>query len=493
MRTIFRTGPLPSTQIESGAQEDRASHSHSPQASGQAGQAAGSASSSGTRHVEKISFRQALTKTAALSRLEQLPSGGRFLSALNCFSHVPSSPVPPRGPAFGQFMAMVDADVSMLADKTGVDKSIAAEQMRKAIDTGYFGARSKPENKIRMMLALYSIRETELAKNELAAVMAEHPTFNSVSINNVWRMLIDSSAHDDGRHNGLRYENEPGYIAGMYRGLAEVLRNDLRPDGDVSGEVMIERLHDKAIGGVIDSDRLKRAVVLAMSGSSKQAKGLLAHVASFTNTVKLTDVPNITSGTSSDVLKCLDKGYRTQSVIFSLNQGKNCSQEGFKELLERYRSSANELPFGFWNYDESSEDDMENASFETASVGLYSRSFEEIPDSLRPAPYTKAQYDLYRQDIAAAKNDDDKLSSIVRICRNLEQAHCFTDGNSRTLGFLLVNQLLLENAFSPAIIRDPNRFDGFSSQELVNEIKKGQRLFNQLQSTGPSPANPPPL
>ncbi|MCV9878818.1 Fic family protein [Brenneria izbisi] len=481
MRPIFGAGQPPSAYIEpSGIQDAQISHSRSPKVSGAAAPASERVSSSGLPHVEKISLKQALTKTTSLSRLEQLPLGGRFLSALSCFRPAPSLPIPPRGPAFGQFMASVDADVSMLADKTGVDKFTAAEQMRKAIETGDFGAKAKPENKIRMMLALYSIRETESARQELASVMAKHPTFSSVNIDNVWRMLIDSSAHDDGRHNGLRFENEPGYIAGMYRGLAQVLHNDLRADGDMSGNVMIKQLHDKAIDGVIDFSRLKRAVNLARTGDPAEVKALLAHVASYTSTTRPAHTPGVTDDGSENVLKFMDKGYRTESVFFSLNQGKNCSQQGFNELLDRYFSSANELPFSFWNYKENRGESMEGASYETATVGLCSRPFEEIPPSLQPAPYTKSQFNHYRQEIAAAKNDDDKLSSIARLCCNLEQAHCFTDGNARTLGFLLVNQLLLENALSPTVITDPNRFDGFSNQELVDEIKKGQRLFNQL-------------
>jgi hypothetical protein len=59
----------------------------------------------------------------------------------------------------------------------------------------------------------------------------------------------------------------------------------------------------------------------------------------------------------------------------------------------------------------------------------------------------------------------------------LERAHLFDDGNARTIGLLVVNKLLLENGLRPAMMEDPNRFDGFSTDELVAEIKQGQATF----------------
>jgi type II secretory pathway component PulF len=51
------------------------------------------------------------------------------------------------------------------------------------------------------------------------------------------------------------------------------------------------------------------------------------------------------------------------------------------------------------------------------------------------------------------------------------------DGNTRTFGILLVNRLLLKEGLEPAIMEDPNRFNGYAVSELVDEIKKGQNLF----------------
>jgi hypothetical protein len=63
--------------------------------------------------------------------------------------------------------------------------------------------------------------------------------------------------------------------------------------------------------------------------------------------------------------------------------------------------------------------------------------------------------------------------------RTLEQAHLFNDGNARTVGFLMLDRLLLSTGMSPALMFNPNAFDGFSVSELVQSIRQGQEKFAQ--------------
>lgn len=71
----------------------------------------------------------------------------------------------------------------------------------------------------------------------------------------------------------------------------------------------------------------------------------------------------------------------------------------------------------------------------------------------------------------ADKNE--KLTLIVKLIHELEIIHPFQDGNCRTF-FLLLNHLLVQNELSPTLLTNPNRFDGFSIDELINEVKNGQ-------------------
>lgn len=85
----------------------------------------------------------------------------------------------------------------------------------------------------------------------------------------------------------------------------------------------------------------------------------------------------------------------------------------------------------------------------------------------------------YYSQLDEAKDDDDKiLSAIVSLCRKLEIGHFFSDGNQRTIVFIILNKLLIENGFTPVILDDPVVFDGYHSQnELIQDVKFGMSNF----------------
>src|SRR3990167_688180 len=86
----------------------------------------------------------------------------------------------------------------------------------------------------------------------------------------------------------------------------------------------------------------------------------------------------------------------------------------------------------------------------------------------------------YYAKIAEAKSEDDKLFAIAGLCRKLEILHAFTDGNQRTVAFAILTKLLIENGFSPTIIREPVMFDGyFSTRELVEAVKEGMDYYKR--------------
>lgn len=423
---------------------------------------------------QPFDLRRALAGTTALNRLEQIHKHHGFLSsALHCFTKPPAIPL--NGPGFGRFMANVVADVAVVARGMQIPKSVAAETMRQAVVDGEFGGRARPENKARMILALYSIREMEEAKGELQSVMSEHAIFKNVNIDNIWRMLLDGKAHDDGKHQGLRFDNEPGYLAGMYRGLTQVLRNDLQRDNRVAPEMMLAQLHDKAVGGVADRESVKSLTDVLKTSDESHTRSLLASLGRETsrnNGLESDDIYN-------NVLNFMVKDYRSRSVGFDLIKNLNLTEEGFNELKQRYMGNE-PLPFMLVSTTTAEEVYSQTQFDEISRIALSSLPLEQLPEELHPAAYVQTQLNHYRQNIGQISDEKGKLTEIARLCQALEQAHCFTDGNARTLGFLFVNQLLLENNLSPSVIYDPNRFDGFSHQELVAEIQKGQRLFERL-------------
>lgn len=81
-------------------------------------------------------------------------------------------------------------------------------------------------------------------------------------------------------------------------------------------------------------------------------------------------------------------------------------------------------------------------------------------------------------EIENAADKEAKLLAIVAACRKLEIGHFFSDGNQRTIVFVILNKLLLENNFLPVILEDPLVFDGYhSKRELLKDISQGMANF----------------
>ena len=89
----------------------------------------------------------------------------------------------------------------------------------------------------------------------------------------------------------------------------------------------------------------------------------------------------------------------------------------------------------------------------------------------------------YEEECAAAQGDDEVLTAIVRILRYQTIAHAWQDGNGRTIVALL-NKLLIENGFYPAVLDPPAgfKFGGYLSlKEAVKEVADGIARFLSLK------------
>lgn len=86
---------------------------------------------------------------------------------------------------------------------------------------------------------------------------------------------------------------------------------------------------------------------------------------------------------------------------------------------------------------------------------------------------------LIRQSIISFQselNDENpfhRLISIIKFVQFLEQLHPYFDGNCRTICMLVLNFLLKTNGFPLAILDDANRFDAYSTSELLVEVVQG--------------------
>lgn len=71
------------------------------------------------------------------------------------------------------------------------------------------------------------------------------------------------------------------------------------------------------------------------------------------------------------------------------------------------------------------------------------------------------------------------IADIVNLCQDLDIAHFFGDGNTRT-AYVFLNMMLLYYGFVPTILDNPNRLEVTDIKTLVRDVIKGQRRTLEL-------------
>jgi hypothetical protein len=243
-----------------------------------------------------------------------------------------------------------------------------------------------------------------------------------------WKLVMDGSAH--GELTGIvHFENECGYMHGMLKALNHMLAHVQDP---VTAQSYGE-LHDIAVGGVHERNHVGPA------GLMKQ-------------------------------------GFRDGSVGFGLVEGSNMSRAG---LLEFARSPQRQEQWCIYRKE-----------FKTGPSG-------PVP-GLRTAVHTPEQCKAkagqiiaqYHREVEAAPQDNPQretaiLRAIAKCCKDLDQHHLFSDGNIRTVAFLLMNKLLIQNEMSPTMFMNPNAIDMHSTDEIVELMRQGQTAVGLLSEAEP--------
>lgn len=95
----------------------------------------------------------------------------------------------------------------------------------------------------------------------------------------------------------------------------------------------------------------------------------------------------------------------------------------------------------------------------------------------------------YNKEIKTARTTDEKLKVIVKHIRLYEVLHPFKDANGRTFVNNLLNILLMQQGLPPATFYEPNVFDLYSADELVDVVKEA--IFNTVEIIEKSKKNSP--
>ncbi|MDQ7045010.1 MAG: Fic family protein [Sulfurimonas sp.] len=173
------------------------------------------------------------------------------------------------------------------------------------------------------------------------------------------------------------------------------------------------------------------------------------------------------------------------------------TKEGIKELMgDRALTDA----FKKGIRDCNNAEDIYNAIINGKKI-RYISEVGELSYELNQASLDKEPKDLYLQARAQVKKNitqklisiideynkiintlkkEEKLYFIVDVVKSLDRLHPFVDGNIRVFVTILLNHLLMLNDFYPVIFEEPSIFDAYSTNEILVEIEKGQKLVKQL-------------
>lgn len=103
--------------------------------------------------------------------------------------------------------------------------------------------------------------------------------------------------------------------------------------------------------------------------------------------------------------------------------------------------------------------------------------FDSVIESDNPSAVIRrilvSIFDRYEDEIKRYTKPIDKLRSIISCIRDCEQLHPFWDGNCRTFCMIKFYDLLRANNFPIPIQYDPNRFNGFSIDEILDDVLQG--------------------
>lgn len=296
-----------------------------------------------------------------------------------------------------------------------------------------------------VLAVLYGVIKKEQAESQLLLQIKKNKATKYLSPRKIWCWGLDGNQQTS--RGAYGFENEPGYMGGMFKGFAHIL---VTLDEKLSARYL-RTLHDTAVGDVFVDVHAWREAQSALPSRQSQYK--------------------------------LKKNYRNGANAFGLRLGSNATQAGIKELKEKIQQ---DLLLGERRFIiEWANLDDHGQPLKTAEGDFIPLDGGYVGDVVTVAKvlssdnelYAQKIIDLYYKELAAAGDNEKKLKAIVRVCRDLESVHLFEDGNVRTLGILLLNKLLLQNGFSPVSLHNPNVIDAFSLNELLVEIKNGQNHF----------------
>ncbi|NNM59127.1 MAG: hypothetical protein HKM04_04865 [Legionellales bacterium] len=271
-------------------------------------------------------------------------------------------------------------------------------------------------------------------------------------INFLWHILVDLIDHDkDGP--AWMADEEPGYLKSMFNALNFLLETRNIP---LSTEHLID-LHAAAIKY---TNRIETWIEADMAEPDQEQTS--SRLVPFTVTLRA--------------------NYGVEFGLQIKEKETNCSRNGVSELLAQITQGDDY--FSIENSDLSTKINTKTIAkavdIDEVFNKIRSNNFI-ISIRVLSEPAMRARLDKiianFHLEMGLAVNPDDKICVIAKCIHALELTHPFDDGNCRTMAVILLNKLLLQQGFSPAILEYRDKFDAYSIDELCEEIKLGMKRF----------------
>ena len=110
------------------------------------------------------------------------------------------------------------------------------------------------------------------------------------------------------------------------------------------------------------------------------------------------------------------------------------------------------------------------------------RVYSSYSDNVKETQVRDKVNFLFNRYYSELEKSNNKIRPIVRLCRALQMYHVFDDGNGRTIGFALLDELLMENGFTPCILEDPSLFcGGYCEIEMEKHVRTGMENFKSFK------------
>ncbi len=301
-----------------------------------------------------------------------------------------------------------------------------------------------------------------------------------------WRLLMDGDRQE---HGALYFDKvEPGYMAALMDAFCFMLENL----GRKMEESLYYELHRRAINGVVSERDLGESMIEGYIKNGMTSDLSRIDVSSLELRFKACiGKENI----SLDQVVCNDDMCNPAELVgFRINKV-NASLKGVSEYENKRNSEFASERMIYENTGFEHPDPIKNLESPKYIKTMYC-SIRRTPEYYKKVINTvfddyysqindlKYECDILNElhaPIDKSEYDRKILEIIVRTCQNLDQLHAFFDGNIRTVAFLVLNKMLIENGMSPTIMRDPNVFDMKSIDEIIQEVVAGQKAFESYK------------